>query len=92
MFGVWTIVAAVGDALAMYLNGLHALKPQIVASVSFLVVAIILKMALITRYGLNGVVAATLISYLSTVVVLFMTVFRKAIFAPLRATQMSEHP
>jgi len=85
LFGVWTVVAAVGDALAMYLNGLHVLKPQIVAAVCFLTVTLILKLNLVTHYGLNGIIAATLLGYLSTVGVLFMTVFRKAIFAPLRA-------
>jgi O-antigen/teichoic acid export membrane protein len=86
IFGVWTVVAAVGDALAMYLNALHALKPQIVAALCFLTVALILKLNLVTHYGLNGIIAATLIGYLSTVGVLFMTVFRKAIFAPLGTT------
>jgi O-antigen/teichoic acid export membrane protein len=84
LFGVWTVVAAVSDALAMYLNGLHVLKPQIVAAVCFLTIALILKLNLVTHYGLNGIIAATLLGYLSTVGVLFMTVFRKAIFAPLR--------
>ena len=86
IFGVWTVVAAVGDALAMYLNGLHVLKPQIVAAVCFLTVGLILKLNLVTHYGLNGIIAATLFGYLSTVGVLFMTVYRKAIFAPLRTT------
>ncbi len=84
IFGVWTVVAAVGDALAMYLNGLHVLKPQIVAAVCFLTVAVVLKLNFVTHYGLNGIIAATLFGYLSTVVVLFMTVFRRTIFAPLR--------
>jgi O-antigen/teichoic acid export membrane protein len=83
IFGVWTIVAAVGDALAMYLNGLHVLKPQVVTAVSFLIVALILKLNFVAQYGLNGIMAATLVGYLSTVGMLFMTVFRKDIFAPL---------
>jgi len=53
--------------------------------VCFLTVTLILKLNLVTHYGLNGIIAATLLGYLSTVGVLFMTVFRKAIFAPLRA-------
>jgi O-antigen/teichoic acid export membrane protein len=86
IFGVWTVVAAVGDALAMYLNGLHILRPQIVAAVSFLTVALILKLSLVTHYGLNGIIAATLLGYLSTVGLLFVTVYRKAIFPPMRTT------
>ena len=50
------------------------------AAVCFLTVALILKLNLVTHYGLNGIIAATLFGYLSTVGVLFMTVFRKAIF------------
>jgi O-antigen/teichoic acid export membrane protein len=87
LFGVWTIIAAVSDALAMYLNGLHVLKPQIVAALSFLTVAIVLKVSFVAHYGLNGIIAGTLISYLSTVGVLYLTVFRKTIFAPLDAAQ-----
>ena len=83
IFGVWTVVAAVGDALAMYLNGLHVLKPQVVTAVSFLTVALILKLNFVAQYGLNGIVTATLLGYLSTVGMLFMTVFRKQILAPL---------
>jgi O-antigen/teichoic acid export membrane protein len=83
IFGVWTVVAAVGDALAMYLNGLHVLKPQVVAAVSFLIVTLILKLNFIAQYGLNGIMVATLLGYLSTVGMLFMTVFRKEILAPL---------
>jgi O-antigen/teichoic acid export membrane protein len=82
IFGVWTVVAAVGDALAMYLNGLHILKPQVVAAPCFLALALILKLSLITHYGLNGIIAATLLGYLCTVGLLFATVFRKAIFGP----------
>ena len=86
IFGVWTVIAATSDSLAMYLNGLHILKPQIIAAACFLTAALILKLMLVARYGLYGVIPATLLSYLSTVGVLYLTVFRRAIFAPLRAS------
>lgn len=84
IFGLWTVVSAAGGALAMYLNGLHILAPQVVSSVAFVVVAIILKLVLIGPYGLEGVMAGTLLSYLLTIVLPYLTVFRKTIGAPLR--------
>jgi O-antigen/teichoic acid export membrane protein len=84
MFGAWAIVSATGDALAMYMNGVHILFPQIVACLTFVVVAIILKLALVQSHGLEGVILGSLGSYLLTTVLLFLTVFRRALFAPLQ--------
>jgi O-antigen/teichoic acid export membrane protein len=85
IFGLWTVVSATGGALAMYLNGLHILLPQVGSSLSFVAVALLLKLLLIGPYGLPGVVSATLLSYLLTVAVPYLTVFRKTLAAPLRA-------
>lgn len=85
IFGAWTIVSATGGALAMYLNGVHILVPQVMTSVAFLIVAIALKLVLISSRGLDGVIAGTLMSYLLTIVLPYLTVFRRAISAPLRA-------
>jgi O-antigen/teichoic acid export membrane protein len=84
IFGVWTVVSATGSAFAMYLNGLHILFPQVVACVAFVVVAIILKLALVQSHGLEGVILGSLVSYLLTTVLLFLTVFRRALCAPLK--------
>ncbi len=85
IFGIWAIVSATGDALAMYMNGLHILLPQVVACLAFVVVAMILKLAFVKSYGLDGVIVGSLLSYLMTTVLLFVSVFRRAITAPLRA-------
>jgi len=84
LFGVWTVVSATGGALAMYLNGLHILLPQVGTSLAFVVLAVVLKLLLIGPYGLSGVLAATLLSYLLTIVLPYLTVFRGALAAPLR--------
>jgi O-antigen/teichoic acid export membrane protein len=84
IFGAWTIFSAVSDALAMYMNGVQILFPQVVACVAFVVLAIILKLALVQSYGLEGVILGTLVSYLMTTVLLYLTVFRRAICAPLK--------
>ncbi|HTY93244.1 MAG TPA: hypothetical protein VMC02_05120 [Steroidobacteraceae bacterium] len=85
IFGVWTVISATGGALAMYLNGLHILLPQVWTSLAFVIVALILKLILIGPYGLDGVIAGTLASYLLTVVLPYLTVLRRRIAAPLRA-------
>ena len=84
IFGIWAIVSATGDALAMYMNGLHILVPQVVACLAFVIVAILLKLAFVKAYGLEGVIVGSLLSYLLTTVLLFVTLFRRAITAPLR--------
>jgi len=84
IFGAWAIVSAAGDCLAMYMNGLHILFPQVVACLTFIVVAIVLKLALVQSYGLEGVILGSVVSYLLTTVLLFLTVFRPALSAPLK--------
>jgi O-antigen/teichoic acid export membrane protein len=90
IFGVWTVVSATGSAFAMYLNGLHILYPQVVACLAFVVVAIILKLALVQSHGLEGVILGSLVSYLLTTVLLFLTVFRRALCAPLKPAATSD--
>jgi O-antigen/teichoic acid export membrane protein len=85
IFAAWTVVSATAGAFAAYMNGLHILVPQAIAWVAFVLLAIVLKLALIGPYGLDGVVAATLLSYVVAIVLPYLTVFRGAITAPLRA-------
>ncbi len=85
IFGVWTVVSATGGSLAMYLNGLHILLRRWVPRWPSWRWPLLLKLVLIGPYGLPGVVAATLASYLLTVCAAYLTVFRKTLGAPLRA-------
>ena len=85
LFGAWTVVNATGDAFAMYMNGVHILLPQIVACIIFVVVTLSLKVTLVSAYGLEGLIAISLVSYLSTFGALYLTVFRGALLKPLRA-------
>jgi hypothetical protein len=84
LFGAWTVVSATGDALSMYMNGVHILVPQIVACVVFVIVTLTLKITLVSAYGLNALLAISLLSYLSTFGLLYMTIFRASLLRPLR--------
>lgn len=85
IFGAWTVVSATGDALAMYMNGVNILLPQVLACTIFVVVTLSLKITLVSTYGLNGLAAISLLSYLATFGVLYTTLFRATMFRPLRA-------
>ena len=84
IFAAWTVLSAAGGAFAIYLNGLHVVAPQVIVCVAFVLLAIVLKLALIHPYGLEGVVLGTLLSYLLTVALPYATVFNRAVSAQLR--------
>jgi len=83
LFAIWTVIEATGNALAMYLNGCGLVRPQVIVVTAFCIVVIPLKVMLGHLYGLAGVLSATIIAYLLTVVGLYATVLRRVILAPL---------
>ena len=62
--GVWKTVEAGGSALAVFLNGAQIVRAQIVMAVLTAGSALLLKMTLVPRIGVSGVVWATIASYL----------------------------
>lgn len=61
--GLWKVVEAGGNALAMFLNGAHVVRTQVVIGLVMAVVAIVLKIVLAGVLGVPGVVWGTLIAY-----------------------------
>lgn len=60
---VWAVMDAVGNALAMYLNGLHVVRLQVVVASIFALGNLGLKVILVREMGGAGVIWATVISY-----------------------------
>ena len=62
--GLWKVIEGGGNALAMFLNGAHVVRPQIVVGIATAACAVVLKIVFVKKIGVSGVVWATIISYL----------------------------
>ncbi len=60
---LWKILEAVGNAIAMYLNGVNVVKAQLVIASVTAVTSLILKIVLVQQIGVSGVIWGTLICY-----------------------------
>jgi O-antigen/teichoic acid export membrane protein len=66
--GVWTVLKSVGNAIAMFLNGIGIIKFQVLTAIFMGASAFALKIVLSRIMGLPGVVWSTVIAYsISTV-------------------------
>jgi O-antigen/teichoic acid export membrane protein len=84
VFALWTCFEAGGTALGMYLNGVGVVREQVVVVMCFCAIALPAKIWGIKHAGPTGLVLATTLSYSVTVVALYSTVFRRAIFEPFK--------
>jgi O-antigen/teichoic acid export membrane protein len=66
--GVWTVLAAVGNAVAVFLNGIHVIRAQAVCGIIMSVASLGLSIALTKLFGLPGVIWGTIIAYVLFVV------------------------
>lgn len=62
-FGIWTVLKAAGNAIAVFLNGINALKFQVLVAILMGISALILKIVLTRVIGLSGAIWATVIAY-----------------------------
>ena len=64
-FGTWVIVATLGMAVAMYLNAANLMRVQAACAMVWVPASLVLKVLLVTRWGLAGVPWATVVAYLA---------------------------
>jgi O-antigen/teichoic acid export membrane protein len=62
--GVWKVVEAGGNALAMFLNGAKVVRTQVVISSLTCISALVGKILLISDIGTPGIIWATVVSFL----------------------------
>lgn len=62
-FAAWTVLAGVGNAIAMFLNGIGVLRLQVTCAIALAIVSILAKIYSARAFGLNGVIWAMVISY-----------------------------
>ena len=61
--GLWTVLAAVGTSVAMYLNASNLMWIQLVCSLLTVPTSILLKIAFVRQWGINAVPWAMVIAY-----------------------------
>jgi O-antigen/teichoic acid export membrane protein len=86
-FLIWTILGAVGNSLALYLNGTQVFRPQVICILLFILVSLPLKIFAASAFGLTGLVCGAIMAYSVTVVLPYLTIFRGPILSPLRTQQ-----
>jgi O-antigen/teichoic acid export membrane protein len=78
---LWAVIRSLGDCLAMYMNGVHVLRPQVILVVMFIAVSIPAKIIFAQTSSLAGFVVASILSYLLASIIPAFTIFRKDMFA-----------
>ena len=74
---IMAVIEALGNAFAMYLNGMHIVRPQIIVTCIYLVVVLPAKYYFTIKYGLIGLYGASIVSYLTCVAIPYMTFLRR---------------
>jgi len=87
LIAAWTVLDVGGTVFGTYLNGAGIVREQVAVVLSFCAVALPLKVLAIILAGASGMVAATIVAYLLTVVGLYGTVFRRRVLGPLGETR-----
>ena len=83
LLAVWTLFEACGTAFGMYLNGTGIIREQVVVALLFCAIALPMKIAATIYAGASGLVLATIVAYVMTVVLPYATVLRRRLFQPL---------
>lgn len=61
--GLWSVMDAAGQSLAVFLNGTNIVMPQVIVAIVFAMGCLPMKVLFIHKVGIAGVPWATLISY-----------------------------
>ncbi len=85
--GAWTVVAAIANCFAMFMNGVGALKPQVIAVTVIVVVGVPLKILVVQSLGISAMVAAFASLFVITLGVLYGFSFRSHITRALGLTR-----
>jgi hypothetical protein len=75
-YGSLSILLVVGNAFAMFLNGLAVIKSQVVTTVAFCILAIPLKYFGAVHFGVVGLITASIIAYILAVVLPYLVLFK----------------
>lgn len=70
------VIETMGNVFAMYLNGMHIVRPQIIVTCLYTVLMLPTKYYFTLNYGLEGLYTASIVVYISCVAIPYMTFLR----------------
>lgn len=77
--GLWKVIEAAGNAIAMFLNGINQLRIQVIAALSALAISLPLRFWWAEQFGLAGVIWATIAVYCGVALPLMLVAVRRAL-------------
>ena len=83
-FGVWKVVEASGNALAMFLNGIRIVKTQVTVAIATAIVALGMKIFLVNTIGISGVNWATIFAFCLCALIPYFFILRNYFSGPAR--------
>jgi len=82
--GSWTIVSTLGMAVAMYLNAANHIRVQAICVIAWVPASLVLKVMMVTRWGLAAVPWAMVVSYVALAAVPLAVLGIRGRLAPAR--------
>jgi O-antigen/teichoic acid export membrane protein len=79
VFGFWSFLESMGAAFAIFLNGLHVVKPQVISVILLIAISLPLKFVLIKEYGVIAIPIAIIIAYLIEKIITYGIIYSKTI-------------
>lgn len=82
-YAIWSIVDAVSNTLASFLNGLGIVKQQVFAVVSLVIISIPAKYFIVSHFGLTAMLSCFIAIYIVNYIVWYTISFKKCIYSQL---------
>ncbi len=83
VFAIWTLCEAMGNALAMMLNGCGIVREQVITVLTLTTLALPAKVFFVLHFGVVGMMAVYVFLYLATVCLFYGLVYRKVLLKKL---------
>jgi O-antigen/teichoic acid export membrane protein len=84
IYGLWSIIDAVGNAFGVFLNGCGLLRPQIITMLFFCTAGIVAKVLLIRLFGIEAMIFGAVLSYIFISSVVYGLIFRRELIKELK--------
>jgi O-antigen/teichoic acid export membrane protein len=79
LYAVWVVFEALGNAFAMFLNGVGVISLQLKVVVIFILLVLPLKIMLVKSFGISGMPIATLLAYIVATLGVYCIDLRKVL-------------
>lgn len=83
-FALWTVIDCTANSLAMFLNGAHIIRPQLITVIVFSTLAVPTKIWAAQHYGIVAIPIITIALYLATLAVVYSLFLKTAIYKKLK--------